>query len=82
LRTTLPAYSASSSWPAPGISLVTFAILFGIGLVSGGAVAVAVGLQLRRLDPRRLDHDGGPAVARVPHAWSRGARAPGERAQR
>ncbi len=33
----------------PGIGLVTFALLFGISLVVRGAVAIAAGLQLRRL---------------------------------
>jgi Short repeat of unknown function (DUF308) len=38
----------------PDLGLVTFALLFGIGLVVRGAVAVAMGLQLRRLaSPRR-----------------------------
>jgi hypothetical protein len=33
----------------PGIGLVTFALLFGIGLLVRGGVAIAAGLQLRRL---------------------------------
>jgi uncharacterized membrane protein HdeD (DUF308 family) len=33
----------------PGLSLVTFAVLFGIGLVVRGAVAIAEGIRLRRL---------------------------------
>jgi uncharacterized membrane protein HdeD (DUF308 family) len=33
----------------PGLGLVTFAILFGVGLVVRGAVAIGAGLQLRRL---------------------------------
>ena len=33
----------------PGLSLVTFAVLFGIGLILRGAVALAVALRLRRL---------------------------------
>jgi short repeat uncharacterized protein DUF308 len=33
----------------PGLSLVTFAVLFGIGLVLRGAVALAVAVRLRRL---------------------------------
>jgi len=33
----------------PGHGLVTFAILFGISLVVRGGVAIAAGLQLRRL---------------------------------
>ena len=37
----------------PGIGLVTFAALFGIGLVARGAVAIAAGLQLRRAAARR-----------------------------
>jgi uncharacterized membrane protein HdeD (DUF308 family) len=32
----------------PGLGLVTFAVLFGIGLVVRGAVAVAEGIRLRR----------------------------------
>jgi uncharacterized membrane protein HdeD (DUF308 family) len=32
----------------PGISLVTFAVLFGVGLILRGAVAVIEGLRLRR----------------------------------
>ena len=35
----------------PEISLVTFALLFGLGLIVRGAVAIAVGLRLRRLRP-------------------------------
>ena len=37
----------------PGIGLVTYAALFGIGLVARGAVAIAAGLQLRRAAARR-----------------------------
>jgi uncharacterized membrane protein HdeD (DUF308 family) len=37
----------------PGIGLVTFAALFGIGLVARGEVAIAAGLQLRRAAARR-----------------------------
>jgi uncharacterized membrane protein HdeD (DUF308 family) len=33
----------------PGVSLVTFALLFGIGLVVRGVLAVADGIHLRRL---------------------------------
>jgi uncharacterized membrane protein HdeD (DUF308 family) len=36
----------------PGVSLVTFALLFGIGLVVRGVLAVADGLYLRRLRAR------------------------------
>ena len=39
----------------PGIGIVTFAVLFGIGLVVRGAVALWVGLRLRRLRPAALD---------------------------
>ena len=35
----------------PGLSLVTFAVLFGIGLVVRGAVALWAALRLRRLHP-------------------------------
>jgi len=35
----------------PSVSIVTFALLFGIGLVVRGAVALWVGLRLRRLRP-------------------------------
>jgi uncharacterized membrane protein HdeD (DUF308 family) len=41
----------------PGIGLVTFAVLFGIGLAVRGGVAIAVGLELRHLRE--------PASARV-----------------
>jgi uncharacterized membrane protein HdeD (DUF308 family) len=37
----------------PSVSIVTFALLFGIGLVVRGAVALWVGLRLRRLHPAR-----------------------------
>jgi uncharacterized membrane protein HdeD (DUF308 family) len=37
----------------PSVSIVTFALLFGIGLVVRGAVALWVGLRLRRLRPAR-----------------------------
>ena len=39
----------------PSLSLVTFAVLFGIGLLVRGAVALSVGLRLRRLRPAALD---------------------------
>ena len=39
----------------PDLSIVTFAILFGIGLVVRGAVALWVGLRLRRLRPAARD---------------------------
>jgi uncharacterized membrane protein HdeD (DUF308 family) len=48
----------------PGLSLVTFAVLFGIGLVIRGAVAIAAGMRLRRLRPateRRGPHAAHPA---------------------
>jgi uncharacterized membrane protein HdeD (DUF308 family) len=44
----------------PGLSLVTFAVLFGISLIVRGALAIATGLQLRRLGPpRRARADAG-----------------------
>ncbi len=39
----------------PDLGIVTFAILFGIGLVVRGAVALWVGLRLRRLRPAARD---------------------------
>ena len=39
----------------PSLSLVTFAVLFGIGLLVRGAVALWVGLRLRRLRPAARD---------------------------
>jgi len=38
----------------PGLSLVTFAVLFGLGFLVRGAVALWVGLRLRRLRPAAL----------------------------
>jgi uncharacterized membrane protein HdeD (DUF308 family) len=37
----------------PGLSLVLFAVLFGIGLVVRGAMAIVVGLRLRRVGASR-----------------------------
>ncbi len=39
----------------PDLGIVTFAVLFGIGLVVRGAVALWVGLRLRRLRPAARD---------------------------
>jgi uncharacterized membrane protein HdeD (DUF308 family) len=47
----------------PNLSLATFAVLFGIGLVIRGAVAIAAGLRIHRLRPSREGRLQRPSTA-------------------